>query len=79
MWGFIRGVWCARAPRLGHLAKLVGFLGFRSGCEILVHFAGFHDENDAAGGGGVIERVAAHGDDIGVHARSDGANFVDEP
>jgi hypothetical protein len=58
--------------------ELVGFLAFRSGCEIFVHFAGFHDEDDAASGGGVIERVAVHGDDIGVHTWSDGADFVFE-
>lgn len=74
MWGFIRGVWCGKSAAFDHL--LVGFLAFRSGREIFVHSAAFHDENYAASGGGVMKKVAVHGDDIGIHAGSDGANFI---
>src|SRR5207245_2242400 len=44
----------------------------------LIHedFSTFHDEDDAAHGGDVLEGVAIEGNDVGVEACSDGAGAI---
>src|SRR5579864_3306304 len=45
-------------------------------CQIHDDFSAFHDENNAAYGGDVFERVAIESDDVGVEAGRDGAGAI---
>src|SRR5690242_1568290 len=46
--------------------------------SVPVDFAGLHDEDYAADGGDVVERVAVDRDEIGLHAFGDGADLAGE-
>ena len=51
----------------------------RSGQLVLVDLPAFHDEDDAPNGGNVLQRIAVNGDDVCLHAGSDGTDFVLHP
>src|SRR5271169_5727608 len=74
MWGSILGVWFDRRDR----ALLLRGAAFRSWGEIFVDFAVLHYEKHAAHGGDVLERVAVHGNDIGIRAWGDRTDFFFE-
>src|SRR5256885_7227473 len=64
----------------GHAGWREFRLGLRSGLgaagEVLEDLARFHDEDDAADGGGIAQRIAVHSDDVGVHAGRDGTDLI---
>ena len=43
---------------------------------ILIHRTAFHDEEDSADGGDVLERITIDSDEVGVHPGSNGADAV---
>ena len=44
--------------------------------KLAVDGAVFHDEGDAGQTGDVVQRIAWHGDDVGVFALADGADVL---
>jgi hypothetical protein len=50
--------------------------GLRSPRDIFVHPSALHHEYRAAGGADVLERVAVEADDIRLHARQKGPDFI---
>src|SRR5689334_4151136 len=73
---FSAGVPTTRKSNAAKRKKALVVIGgsFASVCR-LVHedFYAFHDEDDAAHGGDVLQGVAIEGDDVGVESGSDGA------
>src|SRR5215510_3939899 len=47
--------------------------------DVLVHDPAFHHEHDSAEGGDVLQRIAVHGDDVGLHPRRERPDLGVEP